>query len=50
MIGSGFLLAPTAWAWDTGTMLIAAALVGGFFVLRAWRRGPAIAEAGLAAA
>ena len=50
VIGSGFLLAPTAWAWDTGTMLIAAALVGGFFALRAWRRGPAIAGAGLAAA
>lgn len=46
VIASGFLLLPTAWAWDTGTMLGAAALVGGLFALRAWRGS----LAGLAAA
>lgn len=34
------LLAPAASAWDTGTMIVAAILVGGLFALRAWHRAP----------
>jgi hypothetical protein len=35
-IGAGFLLTPRGWGWDTGTMVVAAALVGCFFAIRAY--------------